>query len=96
MEPGTGIRGPGYGIPGEVAELPHRVVDFFDRVVEMRRHADAGTRPVVNDHAPSNQFVSHARPIRHVDDDAPAAFVVRLGGGELRRGAEDLPLAVGA
>ena len=46
----------------------HRVVDLVLGVVEVRRDADAGARPVVDDDVPADQLVGDRCAVRHVED----------------------------
>ena len=60
----------------QIPQRRHRVVDLLLRVVEVRRHADAGAGTVVDDHPAADQFVGDRAAVRDVDDDRPAALAV--------------------
>ena len=65
----------------DLAQRRHRVIDLRLGVVEVRRHADAGAGPVVDDDPAADQLVGDRHAVRHVDDDRPAALVI--GGGRV-------------
>ena len=51
------------------------MLDLVRRVVEMRRHADARARAVIDDDLAPNQLVRDRLAIGDVDDDGAAALV---------------------
>src|SRR5258708_4111083 len=64
----------------DIADLLYRVLNFLVRSVEMRRDADAGVGPVIDQYFAAREFFRDLLAIRHIEYNHAAAQV-RLAAG---------------
>src|SRR5262245_34787348 len=53
-----------------------RAIDLGLGVVEVRRHANAGLRPMIDDHVSRQQRLGDPRAVWHVDDDTAPSLAI--------------------